>query len=468
MVKQEGCGCSKAWKIIVLSFIKCSIGAGSFGLPYALSKAGYATGATSIIIMGLISYKTMLLMVHSKSIILDNFLLNLADPLLEGSDGEQDDTRKSFRNLERPSMKGGEDSAGAPQPSFDYISNRALFIYSTLGEGAWGKMGRIVSELAVFLLMVGICAGYMIFIGSNFTSALNDLGLDDGGIGRLIVVPLLPCLLSLLRTYEILAKVASLGIFCVVGALLIIFTFGPIESTGFISLGDLDAANMSELPGVLGVSAFLLAIHPAVMSMAEETDDEDELKSALGWGCFAVITVNTSLALFGYLLWGDKVDGYIFCNVNSHGLITAIKFLLVVELMCSLPLALRPPIEIAEKLLNLEGEGNDTTKRDVVRVTIVLLSYALTIGVPVFQDLLELVGGVCGGAVGFVIPPLCHARLLLICDDDLLGYTSRWEKSKAIALDFFLTSLGACVMVWTMYGSILKLMAPEDGAGDIC
>ncbi|GMH77108.1 hypothetical protein TL16_g07296 [Triparma laevis f. inornata] len=402
MPKQPGsCGSSRAWKIIVLSFIKCSIGAGSFGLPYALSKAGYATGAISIIIMGLISYKTMLLMVHSKTIILDNFLLIPSPPLLGGEE-EQDSSRKSFQNLDRPLSK--DIDGGRPQASFDFIHNRGLFIYSTLGEGAAGRKGKVISEFAVFILMIGITASYMIFIGSNFTSALNDLNLDDGGIGRFILIPVLPCLLSLLRTFDILAKVASLGIFCVVGALIIIFTFGPIESNGgFVDVFDLDAASMSELPGVLGVSAFLLAIHPAVMSMAEETDDEEELVSALGWGCFVVITVNTGLALFGYFLWGDEVNGYIFCNVNSHGLITAIKFLLCVELMCSLPLALRPPIEIAEKLFNIEGSDGTMgreMKKNVVRVTIVLLSYALTIGVPVFQDLLELVGGVCGGAVG--------------------------------------------------------------------
>ena len=149
------------------------------------------------------------------------------------------------------------------------------------------------------------------------------------------------------------------------------------------------------------------------------------------------------------------------------------KLLLVVELMCSLPLALRPNIEIVEKLCDLEG-GDGTMgremKRNVVRVCIVLLSYALTIGVPVFQDLLELVGGVCGGAVGFVIPPLCHAKLLLKVDDEVevLGYQSRMGKTKAIAVDFALATTGVCIMGWTMYGSVLKLMAPEDDGSVVC
>ena len=52
-------------------------------------------------------------------------------------------------------------------------------------------------------------------------------------------------------------------------------------------------------------------------SLAEETDDKAELKSALGWGCTFVIVVNVGLAVFGYFLWGDDVNGYIFCNGKS-------------------------------------------------------------------------------------------------------------------------------------------------------
>ena len=117
----------------------------------------------------------------------------------------------------------------------------------------------------------------------------------------LLLVPVFPCLLSLMRTYEVLSKVAGLGIFCVIGALIIIFTFGPLEAS-FQDIADLDTVNLPELPGVLGVSAFLLAIHAAVMSFAEETDDKAVLTSALRWGCFLVVTMNVILAVFGYFL----------------------------------------------------------------------------------------------------------------------------------------------------------------------
>lgn len=408
----------------------------------------------------------MLLMVHSKEMIQDNFLL-LSLPLLPPT--PRDDDKTGRLKSKSQSVSGDRGSVSA---SFDHISKGGgLFIYSMLGEGAWGKNGRLVSEIAVFLLLVGIGAGYMVFISTNFSSALKDLNYDLLAVWKVVVVPVIPCLLSLLRTYDGLSKVAGLGIFCVAAALIIIFTFGPLESS-FQDVGDLDAANLSELPGVLGVSAFLLAIQPAVMSFAEETDDKAVLKSALKWGCGIVVVMNIALAVFGYFSWGSSTNPYIFCNIESEGLVIATKFLLVIELMCSLPLALRPNIEMLEKAMGLEAGGPWQTelKHNVVRVGIALLSYVLTVGIPVFNDLLTLTGGVCGSAVGFVLPPLVHASLLKkFGEDELMGYSSQSERLRAIALDYALATVGIGIMGWTLYGSLQVLMnGSEDGAGSDC
>ena len=137
-----------------------------------------------------------------------------------------------------------------------------------------------------------------------------------------------------------------------------IFFFGPYYSwSDHPAFSELDAFTFSQLPSIIGVSAFLLAIHAAVISFAEETSNDNEIRSALRWGCICVVITNVILAFVGYLLWGSEVKGYIFCNVESSRLITAMKGLLVVELLCSLPLALRPNTEIVEKALKIEEGG---------------------------------------------------------------------------------------------------------------
>ena len=118
--------------------------------------------------MGLVSYYTMLLMVHSKQMIQDNFLLL---PLLPPIEEMTFDKRLRSKSI-------SHERVGSMQASFDHISKGGLFIYSMLGEGAWGKRGKVISEISVFLLLVGIAAGYMVFISTNFSSALKDLNYD--------------------------------------------------------------------------------------------------------------------------------------------------------------------------------------------------------------------------------------------------------------------------------------------------
>lgn len=460
---------SKFW-VIFISFLKCSIGAGSFGLPKAMSKSGYVAGICSMVLMGFVSYYTMDLMLQSKKIIQESHLL--INPLFTALLSEPANSTTPSKSTSAPTTPSRLSSASTdrPQASFDF-AYRGLFIYSSLGEGAFGRLGRIVSEVAVFSLLVGISAGYMLFIGSNFKSFLSDLGYDIPLVLSLVIVPGLPCLLSLLRTYDVLARIASVGVLCVVAALGVIFFFGPYYSwSDHPAFSELDAFTFSQLPSIIGVSAFLLAIHAAVISFAEETSNDNEIRSALRWGCICVVITNVILAFVGYLLWGSEVKGYIFCNVESSRLITAMKGLLVVELLCSLPLALRPNTEIVEKALKIEEGGTFKLeiKRNTVRIAVVLLSYALTIGVPVFQDLLELVGGVCGSAVAFVIPPIVHMKLLTMHKDDLLGYKTEERKKFAITIDTTIATVGFIVMGWTLYGSIITLIAADSDPEDDC
>ena len=81
--------------------------------------------------MGLVSYYTMLLMIYSKEMIQDNFLL-LSLPLVpHANQGKNDGTGR----LRSKSKSVSGDGRGLVSASFDHISKGGgLFIYSMLGE----------------------------------------------------------------------------------------------------------------------------------------------------------------------------------------------------------------------------------------------------------------------------------------------------------------------------------------------
>ena len=334
-------------------------------------------------------------------------------------------------------------------------------------------------DLSVFLLLTGVAAGYMIFIHTNFASAVDELSssIHVPTWVSFLVTPVLPCLLVLLRTYENLAKVASTGVICVMISFLTIFIVGPIYSTP-PPVSSLTVFDVSKLPQVLGISAFLLAIHSAVMSFAGELSPflpAPKMRRTIALGCIIVSISNITIALYGYFLWGNDVNGYVFCNVNKSPAVTTLKFLLCIELLCSLPFAVRPNIEIFEKMAGVEhgGSWGVEMKRNVMRVGLVLLSYGVTIAVPVFQDCLTIVGGVAGSAVAFVIPPAVHLKLLASGtgkgeEGDYMGYGSERGRRWAMAADGAIIVFGVAVQGWTAYSSIESILHPSDDDNNGC
>jgi amino acid permease len=427
-----------------------------------MANAGYVAGSVAILTMGLVSYFTMTLMLHSKRLLQNSNIATMGG---------------HSRQISRLSSGSKENNISLPLLLDTHGDGNELFIFSSLGLGAFGPLGKFVCEASVFLLLTGVAAGYMIFINSNFSSAVDEISssFHVPEWVQILVVPVLPCFLVLLRTYEKLAKVASTGVLCVFSAFLVILVVGPIYSD-FQPASSLKAFDLEQLPGVLGISAFLLAIHSAVMSFAGELEHKlplPKMKAAIFAGCIIVSLSNVGIAVYGYFLWGSDVNGYVFCNVGASPAVTTLKFLLVIELLCSLPFAVRPNIEIFEKYFGVEngGDAKVEMQRNVIRVALVLLSYCVTIAVPVFQDCLTLVGGVAGAAVGFVIPAAVHLKLLAsgtgkMGDHDFMGYASEGARRRAMFYDVLVIIMGVGIQGWTAYQSVQVIVKRNSSDDD--
>jgi amino acid permease len=108
----------------VFNFIKASIGAGSFALPWALAQAGVVAGSVGLVVFGAISMYTMQLMLDCKALALAH--------------------------------------------GYSVPATRE-FVYTDVGR-AVGRWGVALVNINVIMCNLGACAGYLIFIGSNLRS----------------------------------------------------------------------------------------------------------------------------------------------------------------------------------------------------------------------------------------------------------------------------------------------------------
>lgn len=374
-----------SWTETVFNFAKASLGAGSFALPYAIKCSGILLGPIALVLISVISLYTMNLMLHCK------------------------------RFVRR------------------YLSEDAE-CYASIGQAIAPSWGHHAVNYNVIFCNVGVCAGYLIFIGMNFQSAVYSLFYYDFSMWTCygVILPVV-LLLTWLPSFKHLAFGAYLGsIFLVIA---MVFTYSSIIfETGLTSLSEISVARLDTFPEFFGISAFLFCIHSMVIPMESQMKNKSQMSSVLTAACAIVIALNLPFAVVGYLAFGEDTKGYVFCNLPHSVVGDLVRLSLCLELVCTYPLIMNPAANIIEeKLLGVSvpfSRANATSKNiwgsRGIRFVTVLASFLLAYMVPAFQKILSLVGGFAAATLAFVLPPVFHLLLSYKYSDKLsLSKTSQ-------------------------------------------
>ena len=73
------------------------------------------------------------------------------------------------------------------------------------------------------------------------------------------------------------------------------------------------------------------------------------MKYLVDVACFIVIAVNLPFAIYGYLLFGDEVKGYIFENMPGTTFDNVVRLLLSIELSLTFPIVFKPATLVVEE-----------------------------------------------------------------------------------------------------------------------
>ena len=77
-----------------------------------------------------------------------------------------------------------------------------------------------------------------------------------------------------------------------------------------------------------------------------------QMKYVLDAACVIVVGVNLPFALYGYLLFGNGVEGYCFENIPGGTFENIVRFMLSLELTLSFPIVFKPASEVVEEWID--------------------------------------------------------------------------------------------------------------------
>jgi amino acid permease len=198
------------------------------------------------------------------------------------------------------------------------------------------------------------------------------------------------------------------------------------------------AASAAGLGSFAGSTSFLFAIHIIALPVIEGVS-KARRRLAVN-AAFAIVTlVNLAFAMAVVALAGAGVSSNVVDDLGQGGALLAVKLLLVVDLVATMPVVLLAAVKVAERALRLSTWPRYASLAALaVRSLAVATSFAIAFAVPDFGKLVSIVGGVVSCGMGFVLPPLLFIAVT----------------GKVSPQPVLIALIGVAAMVVTLYQSI--------------
>ncbi|XP_065345197.1 proton-coupled amino acid transporter-like protein CG1139 [Cloeon dipterum] len=357
----------------LLHLIKGSMGSGILAMPNAFKNAGYVFGAVATIAIGVICTYTVHLLVQSSYAL--------------------------CKRRKVPSMGYPETMEAAMRDGPGYFPKIAPY-------------AEYIVNFFIFLFQVGTCCVYFVFISSNIQRVMGEY-INEIDVRLYMCMIFLPiALLNLVRKLKYLAPFSALSNFLIVTGVAI--TLYYIFRDG---LPDISQRNwIGEARGIplfFGTVLFALECIGVIMPL------ENNMKTPKSFGgptgvfnqaMLVIIFLYTSLGLFGYLEYGEKIEGSITLNLpNNEILAQVVQIMMAVAIFLTYPLQCYVAVDILwntylspkvqSKKRKLAGEYG-------VRTGIVLLTFGLAVAIPNLELFISLVGALALSMVGIILPPI--------------------------------------------------------------
>mmetsp|Transcript_31787 Transcript_31787/g.83278 ORF Transcript_31787/g.83278 Transcript_31787/m.83278 type:complete len:616 (+) Transcript_31787:264-2111(+) len=370
----------------VLSLVRASVGPGAMALPYAFSQSGISVGLGLLVIFTVVIFVNMRTLVRLKQ-----------------------------------TTKGAQ-------------------TYGDVGEACLGPAGRVVVEVSLTGMELGICTVYFSYISTNLGTVLGGEWNDDAGHRRLMLL-LLPVLAAfgLITRMSVVAAMSTAANVLMAAALLIVWFYlsfhveqhGPEKGTVAPQAGE-----MHKLLLTLATIIYSFEGCGAVLPIENAMETPRHFGAVL-WLSFATFfTVYALMGILGAMAFDYDTPGLLPDDRGSVSAVIAFFYssgvhqtvgkvlngLLAVTVAMTYPIQFFAAIEVLELHVGLSSRcdhwailrGQPAARRAArvaLRCATVTATMILAYAIPKLSLIIALFGAVFGGMIELILPPL-----LLLCD----------------------------------------------------
>ncbi|EPY40452.1 amino acid permease-like protein [Angomonas deanei] len=293
-----------------------------------------------------------------------------------------------------------------------------LYSYEAIADDLLGSYSQEITGLFIVLFCWGVAVVYIVVMGDFMTPLMSTLGISHI-IGRKTVMTIFFfCImfpLSLARQVNTLRYASIVG--CASTLLLamatVIRTIEKGDTLSHMPMARFDTDSVS----AISTYVFSYCCQPVAFSIFLEMKNASTKRMTFCASCsmLTCTLLYIVVGVFGALAFGEDTRPNVLTNLANHLDTPYVQLAylgMMVTVTMSFPMTIFPTRESVVLALGYKEEGKDTPPLVSSGIAGILAILALLTGlfVPNIRVLFDVLGGICGGTISFLLPGLFAVR----------------------------------------------------------